>query len=152
MEATRGTQAVGRSCTGSTHCSRRLEVRASTAFVGLAQGHPSHRDDSLARPRQGANHLEGGHSLRRCFEDTSHQNGVLELGDMDALLAQAARYSAGLALRSGISIAGGFAIRQVSNYIAKVPQNSNRQELELISKRLDQKIKVMELHLNSSGC
>ncbi|CCG84378.1 protein of unknown function [Taphrina deformans PYCC 5710] len=62
---------------------------------------------------------------------------------MDALLASAARYSAGLAIRSGISIAGGFAIRQVSTYISKVPQNLHVQELELISKRLDQKIKIV---------
>lgn len=61
---------------------------------------------------------------------------------MDTLLAQAARYSAGLAIRSGISIAGGFAIRQVATYIAKVPENVHKQELELTSKRLDQKIKV----------
>lgn len=64
---------------------------------------------------------------------------------MDALLASAARYSAGLAIRSGISIAGGFAIRQVSTYISKVPQDLHKQELELVSKRLDQKIKVGHL-------
>lgn len=61
---------------------------------------------------------------------------------MDAILASAAKYSAGLAIRSGISIAGGFAIRQVTAYISKVPRNPNKDELELISRRLDQKIKV----------
>lgn len=64
---------------------------------------------------------------------------------MDIIIAQAAKYSVGLAFRSGLSIAGTYAIRQVSQYIQKVPKNSQRTELELISKRLDQKIKVLNL-------
>lgn len=62
---------------------------------------------------------------------------------MDIILQQAAKYSVGLAFRSGLSIAGTFAIRQVSTYLKGVPKNtSQRSELELVLKRLDQKIKV----------
>ncbi|ORY81407.1 RanGTP-binding protein-domain-containing protein [Protomyces lactucae-debilis] len=62
---------------------------------------------------------------------------------MDALLARASYQFTTFAIRSGISIAGGYAIKQVSTYIAKQPQDLHKRELELLSKRLDQKIKIV---------
>ena len=64
---------------------------------------------------------------------------------MDAFLAQASHQFTTLAIRSGISIAGGFAIRQVSNYIRSIPaKHADKSELQLVSRQLDQKIKVRE--------
>jgi hypothetical protein len=62
---------------------------------------------------------------------------------MDALLAQASHQFTTFAIRSGISIAGGYAIKQVSTYISKQPLDSHKRELEVLSKRLDQKIKIV---------
>ncbi|BFZ56540.1 DRAP deaminase [Savitreella phatthalungensis] len=63
---------------------------------------------------------------------------------MDAFLAQATHQFTTLAIRSGISIAGGFAIKQVSSYIRSIPkQDVHKIELEAVSRQLDQSIKIV---------
>ncbi|CCJ28382.1 unnamed protein product, partial [Pneumocystis jirovecii] len=51
--------------------------------------------------------------------------------------------AATFAIRSGVSIAGGIALRQVSRYIKDMPSQAQRQALDNLRKQLEQKIRIV---------
>ncbi|KAG5440504.1 hypothetical protein PCK2_000438, partial [Pneumocystis canis] len=62
---------------------------------------------------------------------------------MDDFLAKVSIAAATFAIRSGVSIAGGLALRQVSRYIKDMPSQAQRQTLDTLRKQLEQKIKII---------
>ncbi|KTW25757.1 hypothetical protein T552_03370 [Pneumocystis carinii B80] len=62
---------------------------------------------------------------------------------MDDFLAKVSIAAATFAIRSGVSIAGGIALRQVSRYIKDMPSQSQRQMLDSLKKQLEQKIRIV---------
>ncbi|KAG5519318.1 hypothetical protein PMAC_001943 [Pneumocystis sp. 'macacae'] len=62
---------------------------------------------------------------------------------MDDFLAKVSIAAATFAIRSGVSIAGGIALRQVSRYIKDMPSQAQRQALDTLRKQLEQKIRIV---------
>lgn len=62
---------------------------------------------------------------------------------MDDFLTKVSIAAATFAIRSGVSIAGGLALRQVSRYIKDMPSQAQRQMLDSLKKQLEQKIRII---------
>ncbi|KAG4305553.1 hypothetical protein PORY_001109 [Pneumocystis oryctolagi] len=62
---------------------------------------------------------------------------------MDDFLTKVSIAAATFAIRSGVSIAGGIALRQVSRYIKDMPSQAQRQALDALRKQLEQKIRIV---------
>ena len=62
---------------------------------------------------------------------------------MDILLSSVTRHAMNYAIRSGISITGGFAIRECSRLIKTTPKSSGKQELVDLQMRLESKIRII---------
>ncbi|KAK9369997.1 RanGTP-binding protein-domain-containing protein [Lipomyces kononenkoae] len=63
-------------------------------------------------------------------------------GNMDDLLAKAGNQAVTFAIRSGISLVSGYAIRSLTRFLDKLPEDE-KESLEKIKRRLNTKIKVV---------
>ncbi|CAN3369403.1 ran-specific GTPase-activating protein 30 [Diutina catenulata] len=66
---------------------------------------------------------------------------------MDQILAKASNQAVSFAIRSGISLASGYAIKTIGKYVDSLPQG-DRQRLMTKKKRLQQKIEVVTVSLD----
>jgi len=64
---------------------------------------------------------------------------------MDLLLSRVTQQAINYAIRSGVAVTGGYAIRQCGRLLQSAPKGSARKELQELQFRLESKIRVCDV-------